>query len=169
MTITAQTQTDRPETHMTNQPFLGLHHIALRVEDLTATVTFFEALGYQKVHHWHLPDYRIDTAVMMQSADARSWIELFDMSAAIPMQGVGAIPGQAVVTGALAHLCLSVSDLDLASAQIIAAGASRLTEAEALALGEPVVNVRNAIFEGPAGVIIELLEPVAFPLDRAAT
>ncbi len=152
---------------MTNQPFVGLHHVALRAPDLEQAITFFQALGYQKVHHWHLPDYKIDTAVMMQSADARSWIELFDLNAAIPMQGVGAKHGEQVVTGALAHLCLTVSDLNAASDRIIAAGATRMTDAEALALGTPVVNVRNAIFEGPAGVIIELLAPVSFPLDRA--
>tara|TARA_R110002033_G_scaffold38863_6_gene78469 strand:+ start:1047 stop:1511 length:465 start_codon:yes stop_codon:yes gene_type:complete len=152
---------------MTNQPFIGLHHVALRAPDLEQAVTFFQALGYEKVHHWHLPEYKIDTAVMMQSADARSWIELFDLDAAIPMQGVSATPGQEVATGALAHMCLAVSDLHIASRHIIAAGATRLTQAESLALGTPAVNVRNAIFEGPGGVIIELLEPVSFPLDRA--
>jgi catechol 2,3-dioxygenase-like lactoylglutathione lyase family enzyme len=152
---------------MTNQPFIGLHHVALRTVDLDATVIFFQALGYQEVHHWRLPEYKIDKAVMMQSADARSWIELFDRNAAIPMQGAAAADGQEVVTGAIAHMCLAVRDLDTASAHIIAAGALRLTEAETLALGDPIVNVRNAIFTGPSGVIIELLQAVSFPLDRA--
>jgi predicted enzyme related to lactoylglutathione lyase len=120
------------------------------------------------VHDWNLPDYGIDRAVMMQAPDRKSWIELFDLQAGIPMQGIGAQDGQTVSTGALAHLCLSVSDLDQACARIVEAGARHLNGPEALTLGQPEVRVRNAIFEGPAGEIIELLQSVHFPGDRPA-
>lgn len=153
---------------MSEQDFLGLHHYAVRAPDLARSVAFYEALGFRQVHSWTLPDYRIDHAVMMQAPDGNSWIELFDLQAEIPMQGAGAQNGQKVATGALAHICLAVTDLDRASSRIVAAGARHLHGPEALSLGTPAVDVQNAIFEGPAGEIIELLTQVRFPGDRTA-
>lgn len=102
---------------------------------------------------------------MMQAPDHRSWIELFDLKATIPMQGNAASDPKDVVTGALAHICLTVSNLDLAIECAVQAGATKLYGPERLALGEPPVAVHNAILEGPAGEIIELLEQVVFPGD----
>lgn len=150
---------------MNEQLFIGLHHYALRSPALPDSIRFLEALGFRQVHHWALPQYGIGTAVMMQAPDGQSWIELFDLKAAIPMQGRAAQEDQQVVTGALAHICLRVTDLDQASRLIIAAGARRLYGPETLDLGRPVVRVHNAIFEGPAGEIIELLQDVRFPGD----
>lgn len=151
---------------MSEQVFTGFHHYAVRCPDLQRSIAFFEELGFHQVHGWALPAYDIAHAVMMQAPDGKSWIELFDLEAAIPMQGEGARPGQHVTTGALAHICLRVSDLERACAQIAAAGARHLHGPETLALGHPEVNVHNAIFEGPAGEIIELLHTVRFPGDR---
>lgn len=153
---------------MSEQVFSGFHHCALRSPDLQRSIVFFEELGFQQVHNWTLPDYDIERAVMLQAPDGRSWIELFDLRAAIPMQGIGASEDQQVSTGALAHICLGVSDLERASDRIVAAGAKHLHGPEDLALGTPEVRVRNAIFEGPAGEIIELLQSVRFPGDQAA-
>ncbi len=150
---------------MTEHLFSGLHHFALRTRDMSRSVAFWEELGFRRVHEWALPDYEIERAVMMQAPDKKSWIELFDLKAAIPMQGLGAEEGQAVVSGALAHICLSVTDLDRASEQIIVAGAKHLAGPEALVLGQPKVHVRNAIFQGPAGEVIELLQQMNFPGD----
>ena len=102
---------------------------------------------------------------MMQAPDHKSWIELFDLQATIPMQGNPASHPQEVVTGALAHICLTVSNLDLAVQRIVEAGATKLYGPETLELGTPAITVHNAIFEGIAGEIIELLEPVTFPGD----
>ncbi|MGX1498748.1 catechol 2,3-dioxygenase-like lactoylglutathione lyase family enzyme [Labrenzia sp. MBR-25] len=151
---------------MSEQVFTGFHHFAIRSPDLQRSVSFYEEIGFRKVHDWTLPDYGIDRAVMMQAPDGKSWIELFDLQAGIPMQGVGAQNGQEVSTGALAHLCLSVTDLDQACDRIVDAGARHLNGPEALTLGQPEVRVRNAIFEGPAGEVIELLQTVRFPGDR---
>lgn len=153
---------------MSEQVFTGLHHYALRSPDLQRSVAFFEDLGFRQVHRWSLPNYKIDQAVMMQAPDNKSWIELFDLRAEIPMQGAGAQAGQQVSTGALAHICLTVTDIDDASVRILAAGAKHLYGPEKLALGQPEVQVCNAIFEGPAGEVIELLQPVRFPGDRSA-
>ncbi|EAV44326.1 hypothetical protein SIAM614_04170 [Roseibium aggregatum IAM 12614] len=151
---------------MSEQVFTGFHHFAIRSPDLQRSVSFYEEIGFRQVHDWTLPDYGIDRAVMMQAPDGKSWIELFDLQAGIPMQGVGAQNGQEVSTGALAHLCLSVTDLDQACTRIVEAGARHLNGPEALTLGQPEVRVRNAIFEGPAGEVIELLQTVRFPGDR---
>lgn len=150
---------------MDGQLFIGFHHYALRSPDLARSIRFYEAIGFRQVHHWTLPQYDIDQAVMMQAPDNKSWLELFDLRAAIPMQGRGAEHERDVVTGALTHICLSVSDLEQACSRIVVAGATKLYGPEALGLGDPVVNVRNAIFKGPAGEIIELLQTVRFPGD----
>lgn len=153
---------------MTGQSITGFHHFALRAPDLSASIRFYQMLGFRQVHGWALPDYRIDRAVMMQAPDGRGWIEIFDLDAAIPMQGTGAAEGRPVTTGALAHICLTVTDLDEACALIVSAGARHLHGPETLDLGSPAIRVRNAIFEGPAGEVIELLQQVRFPGDRAA-
>ncbi|MGS4986787.1 VOC family protein [Roseibium sp. RP-7] len=153
---------------MSVQVFTGFHHSAIRSPNLQRSVSFYEEIGFHQVHDWRLPSYGIDRAIMMQAPDRKSWIELFDLKAEIPMQGVGAQQGQKVSTGALAHLCLSVTDLDQACVRIVEAGARHLHGPEALTLGQPEVRVRNAIFEGPAGEIIELLQPVRFPGDQPA-
>jgi len=150
---------------MSDQAIRGFHHIALRVPDLNQAVRFYTALGFHAVHDWQLPDYAIERAVMMQASDGHSWLELFDLDAEIPMQGAAARAGAPVTTGAMTHLCLSVTDLARAMAQAEAAGARRLHGPEELSLGAPPVSVRNAIFEGPSGEIIELLAPVCFPGD----
>lgn len=150
---------------MTEQLFVGFHHFAMRTPDLQRSITFYEALGFRQVHEWTLPDYGIDRAVMMQAADTKSWIEIFDLKAGIPMQGRGAKVGQAIVTGALAHICLTVNDLEKACARIVEVGATHLHGPENLGLGQPEVSVQNAIFEGPAGEVIELLQHVRFPSD----
>lgn len=150
---------------MTEQLFVGFHHFALRTPDLQRSITFYKALGFRQVHEWALPDYGIERAVMMQAADTRSWIEIFDLEAGIPMQGLGAKAGHAIATGALAHICLTVTDLTNACAQILDAGATHLHGPETLRLGQPEVSVENAIFEGPAGEVIELLQHVRFPGD----
>ena len=61
-----------------NTPVSGLHHIALRTPDVDRTVAFYEALGYTRVHGWSLPQIDLRRAVMIQSPDAASWIEIFD-------------------------------------------------------------------------------------------
>lgn len=150
------------------QAVLGLHHVAIRCRDLSESQRFYEALGWQRVHGWTLPRFRITEAAMMQAPDGRSWIELFDPDAAIPMQGRAAAGAEAVVTGALVHLCLTVADAHAAASTAVAAGARLIAAAERLTLGEPPVSVRNALVEGPGGEVIELLEEVAFPGDRPA-
>ncbi len=151
---------------MDGQLFIGFHHYALRSPDLNASIRFFGALGFRQLHHWSLPQYGIGKAVMMQAPDGKSWIELFDLEAAIPMQGRAAQADQEVITGALAHICLNVTDLDQASSQIIAAGAQRLHGPEVLDLGLPAVRAQNVIFKGPGGEVIELLQEVRFPGDH---
>lgn len=151
-----------------HQPlFHGLHHFALRTPELSRSVAFFEALGFHIVHEWDLPEFEITRAVMMQAPDHKSWIELFDLDAAIPLQGQAACTGEKVISGALAHICLEVGHLEEATQHIITAGAKHMAGPHALELGTPKVHVRNAIFEGPAGEIIELLEHCAFPGDQS--
>lgn len=154
---------------MNDQIFIGFHHYALRSADLPGSIRFFEALGFRQVHEWALPQYGIVLAVMMQVPDNSSWIELFNLDADIPLQGTGGSVGENIVTGALAHICLTVTDLEKASARIVEAGAKHLHGPETLSLGRPEVLVRNAIFEGPAGEIIELLQQVRFPGDLPKT
>lgn len=150
---------------MSEQLFTGFHHFALRTPDLPRSIMFYEALGFRKVHEWALPEYGIDRAVMMQAGDNKSWIEIFDLEAGIPLQGRGAKVGETIATGALAHVCLTVNDLDRACERIVEAGATHLHGPETLGLGYPTISIHNAIFEGPAGEVIELLQDVRFPGD----
>ena len=150
-----------------NTPVSGLHHIALRTPDVDRTVAFYEALGYIRVHGWSLPQIDLRRAVMIQSPDAASWIEIFDDRARVPMQGDPALDGP-VATGALVHLCLQVRDVAAAIQAATAAGGSLRFGPERLDLGQPPVRVENAIVDGTAGEVIELLAPVRFPGDRDA-
>lgn len=151
---------------MTQQVFIGFHHFALRSPNLLQSVDFYTKLGFHQVHEWRLPEYAIEHAVLMQAPDGKSWIEIFDFDAEIPLQGERAKQGVDVVTGALAHICLRVNDLAIATDLIVEVGARHLYGPENLRLGEPSVLVRNAIFEGPADEVIELLQAVQFPGDR---
>lgn len=148
---------------MTN-PVLGLHHIALRTPDVDRTVGFYEALGYTRVHGWSLPRINLSRAEMLQSPDRHSWVEVFDPDADVPMEGARA--RGPVATGALVHLCLVVADLQAAVDIAVAAGGRLRIAPEVLHLGTPPVAINNAIIDGTAGEVIELLEPARFPGDR---
>lgn len=146
-------------------PVLGLHHVALRTQDVGRTVGFYSALGYRPVHDWTLPRIALREAVMMQAPDGQSWLEIFDAGARVPMQGDAAAPGAPVATGALVHLCLRVRDVSAAIRAAVAAGGTLRFGPERLDLGAPPVAVENAIIDGTAGEVIELLAPVVFPGD----
>ena len=58
-----------------------------------------------------------------------------------------------------------MTDLEKVCDLIIGTGARHIHGPETLGLGDPRVTVQNAIFEGPAGEVIELLQQFRFPGD----
>lgn len=122
----------------------GLHHVALGVRDLDASVRFYrEALGCREVLRFPEGER---TVAMLDTGDG-SYLELFSGGRE---EGGG---------GVLLHLALRTGDCDAAVERARAAGARIPEEPTTMALeGDPPVPVRYAFVEGPDGERIELLQ-----------
>lgn len=141
----------------------GLHHLAIRAQDFEKTLQFYiEALDFSVVHTWTLPEFNIKQAAMLKSWDGNTFIEMFDGAAAVPMEGEAAKTGEPVKTGALLHLAMSVDDAVAAYERCLLAGAKPCITPMSLSLGNPAVNVRNALIYSPNGEVIEFLEGQPF-------
>ncbi|MBC8984387.1 VOC family protein [Pedobacter sp. N36a] len=141
----------------------GLHHLAIRAQDFEKTLQFYtDALDFSVVHTWTLPEFNIKQAAMIKSWDGQTFIEIFDGAAEVPMEGEAAKAGEAVKTGALLHLAMSVVDAAAAYERCLHAGASPYIAAMNLSLGHPPVSVRNALVYSPNGEVIEFLEGQPF-------
>lgn len=137
----------------------GIHHIAIRAKDFDATVRFYtKVLHFHVRHTWSLPQYQLKAAVMLKSADGGTFIEVFDNDADIAAQGRRAALGEEPVQGALLHLCLSVDNAKAAYEAALAAGATSCVKPATLFLGNPPLEVHNALVYSPNGEVIEFIE-----------
>lgn len=143
----------------------GIHHIAIRANDFDRTLNFYrQALGFRVAHTWSLPEFNLERAAMLQSADGRTFIEVFDTAADIAAEGRKRRPGEAPVQTALLHLCLSTGNAEAAYHQAIAAGATSCIPPMTLQLGSPPLNIQNALVYSPNGEVIEFIEKTEFPV-----
>ncbi|MCG7378169.1 VOC family protein [Paenibacillus sp. ACRSA] len=141
----------------------GLAHIAIQARDYENTLSFYtNVLGFTVGHSWSLPAFRITEACMLISPDQRTCIELFDPGAVIAAEGEPAASPEAVRHGALLHFALYVDNVDVIYEKALASGARPYVPPDWIALGNPPLQVRNAVVHSPNGEVIEFLEEVDF-------
>ncbi|MFI3379591.1 VOC family protein [Mammaliicoccus sciuri] len=141
----------------------GLTHIAIMAENYEETISFYtNLLQFKKAHHWSLEEYHIKEACMLRSFDSKTYIEVFDKHARVPSEGNILKKHDENIHGHVLHLALTVDSVKEVVAHLKKNNVKILNEYESLSLGQPPVEVVNAIIEGPNGEIIELLEPVNF-------
>ncbi len=81
-------------------PFNGIAHIAIRVEDIAASVAFYNKLGFQQAFSMTGKDGKVSQAFM--KIDDRQFIELYPVNAHDPKQN----------TPSFLHLCFEGADLN---------------------------------------------------------
>ncbi|PTK09249.1 VOC family protein [Mammaliicoccus sciuri] len=141
----------------------GLTHIAIMAENYEETISFYtNLLQFKKVHHWSLEEYHIKEACMLRSFDSKTYIEVFDKHARVPSEGNILKKHDENIHGHVLHFALTVDSVKEVVAHLKKNNVKILNAYESLSLGQPPVEVVNAIIEGPNGEIIELLEPVNF-------
>jgi catechol 2,3-dioxygenase-like lactoylglutathione lyase family enzyme len=146
----------------------GLAHIAIQARNYEDTLSFYtNALGFKVGHSWSLPAFQITEACMLISPDQRTCIELFDPGAVIAAEGERADSPEAVRHGALLHFAFYVDNVDETYERALAHGAKPYVQPDWISLGEPPLQVRNAVVHSPNGEVIEFLEEVNF--DRSST
>ncbi|TWF42585.1 catechol 2,3-dioxygenase-like lactoylglutathione lyase family enzyme [Chitinophaga polysaccharea] len=145
--------------HMTT--ITGIHHVAIQAKDYQATIKFYEALGLKRFHSWALPEFNIEYAALLNIRGTTSYVEIFDKDANVATQGRRPIGGEAPVSGALLHLAFTVSNAAQAYEDALTLGATSCIPPAVLHLGEPTLNIRNALVYGLDGEVIEFIEPHA--------
>jgi catechol 2,3-dioxygenase-like lactoylglutathione lyase family enzyme len=146
----------------------GLAHIAIQARNYEDTLSFYtNALGFKVGHSWSLPAFQISEACMLISPDQRTCIELFDPGAVIAAEGERADSPEVVKYGALLHFAFYVDNVDETYERALAHGAKLYVQPDWVSLGEPPLQVRNAVVHSPNGEVIEFLEEVNF--DRSST
>ncbi|GHO47340.1 VOC family protein [Ktedonospora formicarum] len=144
----------------------GLAHIAIQALDYKKTIHFYqEVLGFKIGHFWSFPQFQIIEASMLVSPDGRTCLEIFDNDAVIAAQGKKAETPYDVRHGALLHVAFYVDDVDEVYEKALAFGATKCIEPMTLQLGQPPLQVRNALIHSPNGEVIELIEEVDFDLS----
>lgn len=146
----------------------GLAHVAIQARNYEDTLLFYtDVLGFKVGHSWSLPAFQITEACMLLSPDQRTCIELFDPGAVIAAEGERADSPEAVKYGALLHFAFYVDNVDETYERALAHGAKSYVQPDWVSLGEPPLQVRNAVVHSPNGEVIEFLEEVNF--DRSST
>ncbi|QLG37761.1 VOC family protein [Paenibacillus sp. E222] len=146
----------------------GLAHVAIQARNYEDTLSFYtDVLGFKVGHSWSLPVFQITEACMLISPDQRTCIELFDPGAVIAAEGEPADSPEAVKHGALLHFAFYVDNVEKIYEQALAHGAKPYVQPDWISLGEPPLQVRNAVVHSPNGEVIEFLEEVDF--DRSST
>lgn len=141
----------------------GIAHIAIMAYDYNKTIEFYKDIfDFTVGHHWRLPSFKINDATMLISPDGVTCIEVFDRDAEVPAQGLKASSREEVKYGALLHFAFYVECVDEIYEKAVAYGAKSVSPPGKLYLGEPELEVYNALFEGLNGEIIEVIKDVDF-------
>lgn len=99
---------------------------------------------------------------MLCSLDGQTYIEVFDKHARVPREGIVLKKHDENIHGHVLHFALTVDSVKEVVTYLKKSNVKVLNAYEKLTLGQPPIEVTNAIIEGPNGEIIELLEPVKF-------
>jgi catechol 2,3-dioxygenase-like lactoylglutathione lyase family enzyme len=139
-----------------------MDHVGVVVDDLAAALEFFAALGLERGGGGQVEGRDLDRIVglegartdfaFVQTPDGRGRLELIEFHAP-PYDGAGG-PAPAHAPG-IRHLAFAVDDLDAVLARLPAHGAELV--GEVVRYGN---SFRLCYLRGPAGIIVELAEPV---------
>ncbi len=117
----------------------GIHHVALRVQDMDKTVEFYNKIGCSVIRSWGEGD---DRGVMMDLGGGNI-LEMFAGGVNDPEQ-----------KSRYEHLALKSDDVDQDYADALAAGAAPQIEPKDVMLGG-VLPIRIAFVVGPNQEVIE--------------
>jgi len=144
---------------------IGFHHYSLKVDDFNLTLKFYKALGFEEVHSWSLPSFKLKKAIMIYNPLINCYIELFDKNAAIPTQGRIRKPNDEYIENAILHICFTVKNAEQARNEALKNGATDLSQGVFeldLVNQSKSVKVRNSLVFSPNGEVIEFLEQTNF-------
>ncbi|MDH1882590.1 MULTISPECIES: VOC family protein [unclassified Empedobacter] len=144
---------------------VAFHHYSLKVNDFEKTLKFYDSLGFEEVHSWSLPSFKLKKAVMIYNKNINCYIELFDKDAEIPTQGRKRQADDEYIENSILHICFMVKDAEKAREEAIKNGAFDLSKGVhelLLSNDKKPVNVRNSLVYSPNGEVIEFLENVHF-------
>ena len=125
--------------------FDGLGHVAIKVNDLDASLAFYEKLGFPEI--LRLLDKAGEPWIVYLRVSDATLLELFPGGAGTPVPGPEA-------TG-VNHLSLAVQDLDATEAALAAAGVALSRPRSA---GRGLDGNRGMWIEDPDGNRIEIME-----------
>jgi len=139
-----------------------MDHVGVVVDDLPAAVAFFAELGLQPQGEGSVEGDWVDRVVglegvkariaMMRTPDGQGRLELVQFDAPASPDGDPHAPANAP---GLRHVTFQVDDLDAALARVRAHGGELVGEVERYRDVYRLCYVR-----GPAGIIVELAEPI---------
>ena len=127
--------------------FDGFGHIALKVSDLDASITFYNSIGFPEM--LRLLDETGAPWIVYHRISEKLYLELF------PGGKDKAVPAESANATGLFHLCLTVSDADAAEARLSAAGI-KLSRPRNPKLG--IDGNRGMWIADPDGNRIEIME-----------
>lgn len=139
-----------------------MHHVGIVVDDLEAATAFFVELGLERQGGGSVGGSWVDRVVglegvraemaMMETPDGHSRVELVEFLAPTGSGGEGEEPANAL---GIRHVTFEVDDLDGVLARLKAHGSELVGEVERY---EDIYRV--CYIRGPAGIIVELGEPL---------
>ncbi|MGJ1420003.1 VOC family protein [Sphingobacterium spiritivorum] len=144
---------------------IRFHHVCIKAQDITETVTFYKQFGFEEVHHWSLPEFELEMCVMLYHRGLDCHLEICDQNASIPTQGRKRYPEEEYVENALLHLCFMVKDVAEAMQQAISYGAKPLSKEVweiNLKNEKKTVTVNNGLVYSPNGEVIEFIKELSF-------
>ena len=154
---------------MNDYNIIGFHHFNIKAQNVEETVSFYQALGFEEVHSWSLPDFNIKQCIMLFHPAANVYLEICDRDANMPTQGRKRLDGEEYVENAILHVCFTVKSAEQAYKFAIRNGAKPLIESNSIELVNPKnsINLRvtNSLVYSPNGEVIEFIED-SFGLQR---
>ena len=130
----------------------GLHHIALRVEDIEKSIKFFsEILGFEeKLSFRHPWDREVKKIALLDTGD-NSYIEIYSDSSKEIDQGSKYI-----------HIAFRTENVDFLIKRLKKAEIRIIQEPRDVHLNsKPPTDIRVAFIEGPEGEILEFYQSVS--------
>ncbi|HEX3621710.1 MAG TPA: VOC family protein [Acidimicrobiales bacterium] len=157
---------DDPVAAPAPSTFAGLHHVGVTVADLDRAVAFWERLsGATARDRAVLRGPQLGTMVGYPGVHIEAcWVDLpgglaLELLRYLDRDDVPYDPGTAHPGNV--HVCLQVSDMDVAHAHAVACGARPVSEQPIVVAAGPRAGARLAYLRDPDGVTIELVqEPV---------
>lgn len=127
----------------------GLHHLALQVRDMAASLHFYQTVLGMEIVADFVGKASQRRIVLLDIGDG-SFLELFSPAANTPP------PGSPAPNDPLTHLALTTRDVRAATEHLRRAGCRITVEPKAVTLQD--IRATIAFVEGPNGEVIELFQ-----------